>query len=88
MKRNASIKKRNQNPEVALRQLLDNPAYWEKMDAEMKRFEEERALKRKDAILHLRINSRDLGRLKEKANAAGLGYQTFIAEILHRVSQK
>lgn len=88
MKRAAPIRKHNRNPEVALRRPLDNPAYWEKMDAEIKRFEEERALKRKDAILHLRINSRDLARLKEKANAAGLGYQTFIAEILHRVSQK
>jgi predicted DNA binding CopG/RHH family protein len=80
------VKKRNRNPEHTLRQLLDNPAYWEKMDAEMARFEEERASKRKDSILHLRINSRDLARLKEKAKAAGLGYQTFIAEILHRVA--
>ena len=42
---------------------------------------------RKDAVLNLRINSQDLLDLKRKAKKLGVKYQTFIAEILHRVAQ-
>jgi len=42
---------------------------------------------RKDAVLNLRINSQDLQQLKEKARKLGIKYQTFIAEVLHRVAQ-
>ncbi len=41
---------------------------------------------RKDAVLNLRINSEDLKHLKEKAKKLGVKYQSFIAEILHRVA--
>jgi predicted DNA binding CopG/RHH family protein len=43
--------------------------------------------RRKDAILHIRINGADLARLKEKAGKAGVPYQTFISEVLHHVAQ-
>lgn len=39
--------------------------------------------RRKDAVLNIRINSGDLGHLKEKAKKLGIPYQTFISEILH-----
>lgn len=42
--------------------------------------------RRKDTVLNLRINSYDLSCLKNKAKKLGLKYQTFIAEILHRVA--
>ncbi len=42
------------------------------------------ASRKKDAVLNLRINRADLASLKEKANALGVRYQTFIAELLHR----
>lgn len=47
-----------------------------------------RALERrkKDAVLNLRINQGDLDALKHKATKLGVKYQTFIAEILHRVA--
>lgn len=44
------------------------------------------AERKKDAVLHLRINKYDLQSLKEKAKKHGIKYQTFIAEILHRVA--
>ena len=43
--------------------------------------------RRKDAVLNLRVNSRDLENLKHKARKLGVKYQTFIFEILHRVAQ-
>ena len=43
--------------------------------------------RRKDAVLNIRINSLDLKALKQKAAKLGVKYQTFIAEILHKVAQ-
>ena len=43
--------------------------------------------RRKDAVLNIRVNSRDLQTLKEKARKLGIRYQTFISEILHRVAE-
>lgn len=73
-----------QSPLDRLKSLLETPGYWAHWAAEMERFDEERAAKRKDAILHIRINSRDLAKLKEKAARAGLKYQTYIGEFLRR----
>lgn len=42
--------------------------------------------RKKDTVLNLRINSYDLSLLKAKAQKGGMKYQTFIAEILHRVA--
>ena len=44
-------------------------------------------LRKKDAVLNIRINSGDLQSIKEKARRRGVKYQTFIAEFLHRVAQ-
>lgn len=44
------------------------------------------ALRRKDAVLNIRVNSADLRSIKEKARHHGVKYQTFIAELLHRVA--
>ncbi|MBI4431102.1 MAG: antitoxin [Candidatus Omnitrophica bacterium] len=44
------------------------------------------ALRRKDAVLNIRINSQDLRHIKQKARKMGIKYQTFISELLHRVA--
>lgn len=43
--------------------------------------------RRKDAVLHIRINSGDLNNIKDKAQRLGIKYQTFISEVLHRLSK-
>lgn len=40
--------------------------------------------RKKDAILHIRINRMDLESLKSKARGLGVPYQTFVSELLHR----
>jgi predicted DNA binding CopG/RHH family protein len=45
------------------------------------------AARRKDAVLNIRINSQDLENIKLKARKLGVKYQTFVAEILHKVAQ-
>jgi predicted DNA binding CopG/RHH family protein len=44
------------------------------------------AHRRKNAVLNVRVNSEDLKAIKEKAQHHGIKYQTFIAELLHRVA--
>ncbi len=46
------------------------------------------AAKRKDAVLNIRINRQDLDSLKAQARRMGVKYQTFIAEVLHRVARR
>lgn len=44
------------------------------------------ASRKKDAVLNLRINSKDLANIRKKAKKFGIRYQTFIAEIIHRAA--
>ncbi|MDD5496364.1 MAG: antitoxin [Candidatus Omnitrophica bacterium] len=44
-------------------------------------------MRKKDAVLNIRVNSRDLNSIKEKAQRLGIRYQTFISEIIHRIAQ-
>ena len=44
------------------------------------------AARKKDAVLNIRINNGDLENLKRKAAKLGVKYQTFIAEVLHRIA--
>jgi len=44
------------------------------------------ARRKKEAVLHIRINQQDLDNLKKKAKRYGLRYQTFISEFLHRLA--
>lgn len=42
--------------------------------------------RKKNAVLNIRVNKLALDVLKQKAQKAGIKYQTFISEILHKVS--
>ena len=44
------------------------------------------AERKKDAVLNIRINQGDLDELKARAKRHGVKYQTFIAEVLHRIA--
>jgi predicted DNA binding CopG/RHH family protein len=54
---------------------------------EFSKIAESLAIRRKDAVLHIRINSADLSNIKNKAQKLGVKYQTFISEVLHRLSK-
>ena len=54
--------------------------------AEFSRIAEAVAARKKDAILHIRVNSKDLDNIKAKAQKLGLKYQTFVSEVLHRLA--
>jgi len=53
---------------------------------EFKRIAEALAARKKDAVLNIRINSKDLSNIKQKAKKFGIRYQTFIAELIHKAA--
>ena len=76
--------------EKAIETALLNGEYRDVSEAEFKktkealaRAAEEIARRRKDAVLNIRINSRDLASIKQKAKSLGIPYQTLISELLH-----
>ncbi len=42
--------------------------------------------RKKDAVLNIRVNSRDLNNIKHRAKKLGIKYQTFISEMIHRLA--
>ncbi len=42
---------------------------------------------KKDSVLNMRVNAEDMMLIKAKAKKLGVRYQTFIAQILHRVAR-
>ena len=44
------------------------------------------ARRKKDAVLNIRVNSKDLEYIKHKARKLGIKYQTLISEIIHKVA--
>ena len=43
--------------------------------------------RKKDAVLNIRVNSRDLVSIKQRAQRLGIKYQTFLSELIHRIAQ-
>ena len=43
--------------------------------------------RKKNAVLNIRVSKYDLDGIKKKAAQLGIRYETFIAEILHKVAQ-
>ena len=54
--------------------------------AEFEAVAEALAVRKKDAVLNIRVNSEDLKSIKRQARKYGVRYQTLIAEWIHRVA--
>jgi len=72
--------------EKAIEEALVKGEYVKVSDAEFSRIAEALEARKKGAILHIRINNKDLSSIKAKAQKLGIKYQTFISEVLHRVA--
>ena len=44
------------------------------------------AARKKDMTLTIRVNSKDINRLKKLAVAKGIPYQSYLSEVIHRVA--
>jgi len=45
------------------------------------------AARKKDYVMTIRVSSRDIKNIKNKAKRLGVKYQSFIAEILHEIAK-
>ena len=45
------------------------------------------AARKKDTSLTIRVNSRDINRIKKMAEKKGIAYQSYIAEVIHKVAE-
>jgi len=54
---------------------------------ELKEVADAIATRKKDTTLTLRVNSRDIHRIKKMANKKRIPYQSYLAEVIHRVAQ-
>jgi predicted DNA binding CopG/RHH family protein len=83
MNRKAKLTKQ----EKVIEEELLKDQYLKVNEDEFKAIAQALALRKKDAVLNIRVNNNDLKNIKLKAQRLGLKYQTFISEILHRVAQ-
>lgn len=44
------------------------------------------AARKKDMTLTIRVNSKDINRIKKLAQAKGIPYQSYLSEVIHRVA--
>ena len=72
--------------EKVIEKAIERGEYVDAGKEEFQRISKILAARKKDAILHIRVNSQDLNNIKAKARKLGIKYQTFISEILHRDS--
>jgi predicted DNA binding CopG/RHH family protein len=72
--------------EKAIEEGIARGEYLKVSNAEFSRIAEAVAGRRKDAILHIRVNSEDLNSIKARAQKLGIKYQSFISEFLHRLA--
>lgn len=73
--------------EKAIEEALIKGEYVDAPKSEFYLIAEALALRKKDAVLNIRVNSRDLANIKRKAKRFGVKYQTFIAELIHRAAR-
>ena len=73
--------------EKAIEGSLLNKEYADVSKGDFMAIAEAIAARKKDAVLNVRVNSRDLAAIKQRARKLGIKYQTFISEVIHRVAQ-
>lgn len=73
--------------EMAIEDSLLRGEYVSAPKGEFEDMAEAIAARRRNAVLNIRVNSRDLASIKQKAQKLGIKYQTLISEIIHRVAQ-
>ena len=53
---------------------------------EFERIAKSLAMRKKDAVINIRVNKKDLEIIKRKARRYGVGYQTLLSELIHRAA--
>lgn len=62
-------------------------SYFSVSKSEFEDIAESVASKKRNAMLNIRVNKDDIERIKKIAKKFGVGYQTLISELIHRVAK-
>jgi len=54
---------------------------------ELENIEKALKLRRKDITMTIRVNSKDIKKIKNKAKKLGVKYQSYISEVIHQVAE-
>jgi predicted DNA binding CopG/RHH family protein len=54
---------------------------------ELDNIEKALKLRKKDVTMTIRVNSRDIQKIKNKAKRLGVKYQSYISEVIHQVAE-
>ncbi|MBF0493994.1 MAG: antitoxin [Candidatus Omnitrophica bacterium] len=66
---------------------IENDEFVAVKGEELKAVADAIAARKKDATLTLRVNKRDINKIKMMTCRKGIHYQTYIAEIIHKVAE-
>ena len=77
------MKKKLDANEKAIEKALIQGEYRPVSESKFKEIAEAITARKKDAVLNIRVNSRDLQGFKRKAKRLGVPYQSLLSELLH-----
>ncbi|HVA66713.1 MAG TPA: hypothetical protein VNK24_07295 [Elusimicrobiota bacterium] len=81
------MKKSDLSPEESrIERALLRGAYQPVSRAEFHRVAQAIARRKKDAVLNIRVNRRDMEDIKRKAGRLGVPYQSLISEMIHQLA--
>ena len=72
--------------EKAIEDALVRGEYVKVKPSLLKEISESLAARKKDVTMTIRVNSKDIQKIKKKADALGIKYQTFISEVIHQIA--
>ena len=81
------IKTKLTSEEQKIMQAIERDEYLPVSGKELKSVAEAIAARKKDTTLTIRVNGQDINRIKKMADRKGIPYQSYLAEVIHRVAE-
>ena len=66
---------------------IENDEFVPVTGAQLKRVADAIAARKKDMTLTIRVNRKDINRIKKMAQKRRIPYQSYISEVIHRIAQ-
>ncbi len=73
--------------EKAIMEAIERDEFVPVTGAQLKRVADAIAARKKDMTLTIRVNRKDIHRIKKMAQKRRIPYQSYISEVIHRIAQ-
>ena len=81
------IKTKLTSEEQKIMQAIERDEYLPVSGKELKNVAKAIAARKKDTTLTIRVNGQDIDGIKKMAGRKGIPYQSYLAEVIHRVAE-